>query len=358
LSNVKIPITNKTITNGKIAVETPTNGTIKNGINGGTIANGTFINGTNPDGSITSFTYKSGTIIEGVVIDGLVIDGILKNGNFTDGTVTYGNIIDATINDGIMAYGNVNDGIISNGQIIDGIITNGYLKKGDNITYFYLSTDLSNETINFINFTNTFNVNVNVVETFASPNDFNNYLKINIPIGIGYSGSIECSDGTSIQILTTINSLYYDVYANGILIDTITGVSTNTINSVSTKYMKTVSNSITYSTGGTKQISMKQYLNNFYGESTKKFTKTNALSSYMIDIYCRANVTQTIRQNTNNLGSQYTQNRQNLGTLCVNIIPSIIVNISDGNIINNSDDRDNWINTTNSGYTKFVITDG
>jgi hypothetical protein len=67
---------------------------------------------------------------------------------------------------------------------------------------------------------------------------------------------------------------------------------------------------------------------------------------YTIDIYCRANITQTISQQINNLG-----------TLRVNIAPSIIVNITNGNIINNSD-VGSWTNTTTSGYGKFVIKNG
>jgi hypothetical protein len=111
--------------------------------------------------------------------------------------------------------------------------------------------------------------------------------------------------------------------------------------------MKKITNYVYYKHGGTKQISIKQYLDNFYGVSTKTFTNTNTLLPYTIDIYCRANITQTISQRINNLG-----------TLCVNITPSIIVNITNGNIINNSNDVGSWINTTTSGYGKFVIKNG
>jgi len=111
------------------------------------------------------------------------------------------------------------------------------------------------------------------------------------------------------------------------MFDTITGISRNN--------MKKITNYVHYENGGTKQISIKQYLDNFYGVSTKTFTNTNMLLPYTIDIYCRANITQTISQQINNLG-----------TLRVNIVPSIIVNITNG------------INTTTSGYGKFVITNG
>jgi hypothetical protein len=323
-----IPITNKSITNGIIANSninngTTINGNIINGMNsGGIIIQGTLINGTNTDGSLGSNTPTDGIISNGTLSDGIINDGIIVNGSINNGIIINGNIANGTISDGIINNGNITNGIITNGNISTGFITDGYLvSDGYNITKFYLIDRT-------VNFTNTFDVNVDVIKSYAVPNYFNNFLNINIPIGINCSGTIISNQNTSLSlnIKTTINTLYYDVYVNNKLFETIVGISNNNMN--------IITNNISINNDGTNYVSIKQYLANYYGISNSQTVHSNKYLPFIIDVYCRANLTQTITTPINNLG-----------TLYIDIVPSIIINIVNGTI-------------NNAGYSKFLVTDG
>lgn len=317
------PITNRIITNSNINSGTTISGNIINGMNaGGNIIEGTLRNGTNTDGTLSTGTPIDGIITNGRVTDVIINDGIIVNGTINDGIIINGNIVNGTILDGYINNGNITNGKIINGNITNGFITDGYLvSNGYNVTNFYLI----NETVNF---TNSFDVNIDIIKSYAVPNYFNNFLTINVPIGINCSGTIISDRNTSLDlsIKTTINTLYYDVYVNDKLFETIVGISNNNMN--------IITNNISIDNQGTNTVSIKQYLANYYGNSKTKTTHSNKLLPFIIDIYCRANLTQTITAPINNLG-----------TLYIDIVPSIIINITNGTI-------------NNSGYSKFLVTDG
>jgi hypothetical protein len=329
--------------------------------NNGMIINDTTINsGKVNSASIYNIDINNTTINNGIIKSG----NITNNADYPNGIITNGEIITGTIADGKIVSGNIISGSIGDGTIINGRVINGTLEQSNNITKFYFTdkeqTGQSEQSVQPFNYTfsytNSFDVETFVVNNVELPNNFNHNFTINIPMGVLYSGNIICQKDTNIDIINKISSVYYDVYINDKLQETIIGypnyiyssaVLNNTNTNINNDLRISLKDNVYYETSGTKKVYIKEYLANYYGKSKNPFTNPNEFVSYKVNIKCRATLTQTITYN----------NIYNLGNFDVDIIPSIIINIANGNIINNSEGE--WRQSTNNdNFTDFLVVDG
>jgi len=148
--------------------------------------------------------------------------------------------------------------------------------------------------------TNTANYSIanSIISTFTIPNNFSKAITLNIPISIRNAGSWTLS-GTALSatITNTINSMTANIYVNGILYDTNPAVEIQDSNS------STRSTQISYTTTGTKTISLDQYFFNINFDLYNFFNNTyisrdNSITN-TLQIVLSANITNTITRVSN-----------------------------------------------------------
>ena len=148
--------------------------------------------------------------------------------------------------------------------------------------------------------TNTANYSIanSIISTFTIPTNFSKAITLNIPISIRNAGTWTLS-GTALSatIANTINSMTANIYVNGILYDT------NPVANIQNSNSSTRSTTISYTTTGTKTISLDQYffnidigLGEFFGFTY--ISRDNSITN-TIQIVLSANITNTITRNTN-----------------------------------------------------------
>ena len=148
--------------------------------------------------------------------------------------------------------------------------------------------------------TNTANYSIanSIISTFTIPKNFSKSVSLNIPISIRNAGTwILSGTALSATITNTINSMTAKIYVNGILYDSNPVIEIQNLNS------STRSTTISYTTTGTKTISLDQYFFNVILDTEFFFTNTyisrdNSITN-TIQIVLSANITNTITRVSN-----------------------------------------------------------
>jgi len=145
--------------------------------------------------------------------------------------------------------------------------------------------------------TEDYNVPISIIAPFSIPQYFSKIINLYVPIAISNSG-IHNLTGTALTltIQNTINTMTCKVYINGVLTAITLPVEIQSGN-VSSR-----TNTITYSTTGSKTFDMEQYYfnilmdgANYYNNYlTRDESKTN-----VIELYLSANITTTITKTSN-----------------------------------------------------------
>jgi microcystin-dependent protein len=147
--------------------------------------------------------------------------------------------------------------------------------------------------------TNTANYSIanNIISTFTIPKNFSKSVSLNIPISIRNAGTWTLS-GTALSatITNTINSMTASLYQNGIFMEDLEAIITDENSS-------TRSTTISYTTTGTKTISLDQYFFNIDIDTEYFFNSTyiyrdNSITN-TIEIVLSANITNTITRVSN-----------------------------------------------------------
>ena len=145
-----------------------------------------------------------------------------------------------------------------------------------------------------------YNTDSSIIASYNIPVDFTKNITFNLPVGIRNTGTcVNTGTASSFTITNLFNSLEVKVYVNGVFITTITSANTTIMNSNS----NTRSSTISYTSTGTKSITLNQYFFNVNVDLTQYldndfFVRDNGITN-TLTLFLKANITNTLARVSN-----------------------------------------------------------
>jgi hypothetical protein len=145
-----------------------------------------------------------------------------------------------------------------------------------------------------------YNTDSSIIQSYNIPANFTKNIICNIPVGIRNTGTcVNSGTASSFTITNLFNSLEVKVYVNSVLMTTLTSANVSILNSNS----NTRSSTISYTSTGTKSITLNQYFFNLGIDLTPYldndlFVRNNGITNTLI-LILKANITNTLTKVSN-----------------------------------------------------------
>lgn len=145
-----------------------------------------------------------------------------------------------------------------------------------------------------------YNTDSSIIQSYNIPANFTKNIICNIPVGIRNTGTcVNSGTASSFTITNLFNSLEVKVYVNSVLMTTLTSANVSILNSNS----NTRSSTISYTSTGTKSITLNQYFFNLEIDlkpylDNDLFVRNNGITN-TLTLILKANITNTLTKVSN-----------------------------------------------------------